>query len=72
MKHSNLNEYYKEEVEALDKKIIVLPDYQSSNYALFLKSKEGLNDAYTIVHPKEVSEKLYQIINLINAVLEKL
>lgn len=58
-------EKFKEKKQKLLENIIKLPDYNSANYSLFLKTKIGMQDSFTLVYPEKASEEMYKVEELI-------
>jgi len=52
---------YDSEMAELWKKVIVVPNYHSEKYSLFLITKEGLNDDFHWVYPQEASNEVLNV-----------
>lgn len=52
---------YNNEMDNLWKEIIVVPNYHSEKYSLFLVKKEGWNDDFHWVYPQEASNEVLNV-----------
>lgn len=62
-------ESYREEKGLLESKLIIIPDYQSKKYAMFLCKEIGVDDEFHTVYPFETTGKIYDIKNLLSKIM---
>ncbi|MBU1218504.1 hypothetical protein KKF34_16260 [Myxococcota bacterium] len=71
-KYGKLKEYnlYLKKKSNLEKNIVILPEFESDNYNLWLIKTTGISSESTIVHPVRISEENYRIVNLLKIYLK--
>jgi hypothetical protein len=62
---------YEKEKGLLTSKLILIPNYHTDNYSLFLLSTSGVNNNFVTVYPNEASLQLNDILNLFYELTEK-
>lgn len=63
---------YEIEKDNLLDRIIKLPDYNSENYSLYLDSRVGMGDEFSLVYPSEISAEMYGLFGLFEKHLTKI
>lgn len=71
-KYGKIKEYklFLKQKGILEKNLVILPEFESDNYSMWLIKKTGISSESTLVHPYRISEENYRIVNLLNVYLK--